>query len=398
MQKFYSLALLCLVLATRVSAQTNPVISSFSQNGILVCTKLEPGTVAVVEWASSLTGPWTNSWAGLEGIVVGTNASIEVNVPMFYRVRGTPVQPLAIKASVTTITIGEASSDTFTVRLSAQPAANVAVNLASQDTGACTVSPVAMTFTPANWSTPQQATVTGVHDADVADELVTVHLSSPGLTTQNVSVSVMDDDVLAIEASPTSVTVSENGTSVFQARLSAQPISTVNVSVASQNTAKATASPSAISFTPANWNTYQTVTASGVNDADAATENVDVSLSALGVIGRTVPVTVVDDDVQNIVLSTNALTLGESGSGSFTIRLAAQPVGNITVNLASQDTGACTIAPSAMIFTAANWSTPQTAAASGVDDADTADEIVMINVSSPALTTQTVSVTVMDDD
>lgn len=51
-----------------------------------------------------------------------------------------------------------------------------------------------------------------------------------------------------------------------------------------------------------------------------------------------------------------------------------------------------------MIFTAANWSTPQTAAASGVDDADTADEIVMINVSSPALTTQTVSVTVMDDD
>jgi hypothetical protein len=35
-----------------------PVITSFSQNGLLVCTNLQPGTVANVEWASSLSGPW----------------------------------------------------------------------------------------------------------------------------------------------------------------------------------------------------------------------------------------------------------------------------------------------------------------------------------------------------
>ena len=65
-----------------------PVISSFGQNGILVCTNLQPGTVAGVEWASSLAGPWQTNWAGLDAVTVNSNATISVSVPMFYRVRG----------------------------------------------------------------------------------------------------------------------------------------------------------------------------------------------------------------------------------------------------------------------------------------------------------------------
>ena len=65
-----------------------PVISSFSQNGVLVCTNLQPGTVASVEWASSLSGPWQTNWAGLDAVTVNSNTTISVSVPMFYRVRG----------------------------------------------------------------------------------------------------------------------------------------------------------------------------------------------------------------------------------------------------------------------------------------------------------------------
>jgi hypothetical protein len=65
-----------------------PVICSFSQNGVLVCTNLQPGTVASVEWASSLSGPWNTNWAGLDAVMVATNGTISVSVPMFYRVRG----------------------------------------------------------------------------------------------------------------------------------------------------------------------------------------------------------------------------------------------------------------------------------------------------------------------
>jgi len=70
-----------------------PVISSFSQNGQLVCANLATGTVASVEWASSLSGPWNTNWAGLDAVVVGSNSTITVSVPMFYRVRGVAYIP-----------------------------------------------------------------------------------------------------------------------------------------------------------------------------------------------------------------------------------------------------------------------------------------------------------------
>lgn len=76
-------------LSAGTAAAQSPVISSFSQNGVLVCTNLQPGTVASVEWAPSLSGPWTN-WAGAIGfdaLLAAANGSVTVSVPMFYRVR-----------------------------------------------------------------------------------------------------------------------------------------------------------------------------------------------------------------------------------------------------------------------------------------------------------------------
>lgn len=84
-----SVCLLFLAVALPAFGQ-GPVISSFSHNGELVCTNLEPGTLASVEWACSVNGPWTNTWAGLTGVTVASNGQIRVSVPMFYRVRGIP--------------------------------------------------------------------------------------------------------------------------------------------------------------------------------------------------------------------------------------------------------------------------------------------------------------------
>jgi len=66
------------------------VIESLSSNGELICTGFRPGSTATVEWAPTVNGPWTNSWAGLEAVVVGPDGTIKVKVPMFYRVRGEP--------------------------------------------------------------------------------------------------------------------------------------------------------------------------------------------------------------------------------------------------------------------------------------------------------------------
>ena len=83
------LSLCALAFGANVAAHAAvPVITSFSGNGVLVASNLVAGSVATVEWASSLSGPWTNTWAGLDAVTVGSNGVISVSVPMFYRVRG----------------------------------------------------------------------------------------------------------------------------------------------------------------------------------------------------------------------------------------------------------------------------------------------------------------------
>jgi formylglycine-generating enzyme required for sulfatase activity len=91
------LSLGALALGATVAAHAAaPVITSFSGNGVLVCSNLAAGSVAAVEWASSATGPWTNNWAGLEAVTVDANGMIQVSVPMFYRVRGTNSVPFGM--------------------------------------------------------------------------------------------------------------------------------------------------------------------------------------------------------------------------------------------------------------------------------------------------------------
>jgi len=82
--RFFFIALALFVGVSQVKAQA-PVISSFSQNGVLTCSGLYPGTSATVEWASSLSGPWNT----FSNYTAATNGTITASVPMFYRVRGT---------------------------------------------------------------------------------------------------------------------------------------------------------------------------------------------------------------------------------------------------------------------------------------------------------------------
>ena len=88
------LGLGAMALGVCVAAQAAaPVITSYSENGVLVCSNLVPGSVASLEWASALpNGPWSN-WPGMEAVLVDSNGMIQVNVPMWFRVRGTNSPP-----------------------------------------------------------------------------------------------------------------------------------------------------------------------------------------------------------------------------------------------------------------------------------------------------------------
>lgn len=69
----------------------SPVISSFSQNGELVCTNLMPGSVATVLEASTVTGPWTTNATAVSVTSNGTfqlSGLVSQTGSKFYRVRG----------------------------------------------------------------------------------------------------------------------------------------------------------------------------------------------------------------------------------------------------------------------------------------------------------------------
>lgn len=86
---WFAVATLSLLLAVH-SAIGQPVITSFSQNGVLICSNLAPNSAATVVWSSSPTGPWHSDWSTLTAVAADTNGAVQLSVPMFYRVMQLP--------------------------------------------------------------------------------------------------------------------------------------------------------------------------------------------------------------------------------------------------------------------------------------------------------------------
>lgn len=70
-------------------------ILSLTPNGALTWTGPAAKGSYRVEWAPTVNGPWSASWAALTN-VPATGASVTVAVPMFYRVVYTPPPPTLV--------------------------------------------------------------------------------------------------------------------------------------------------------------------------------------------------------------------------------------------------------------------------------------------------------------
>jgi hypothetical protein len=310
----------------------------------------------------------------------------------------------AFNVSQLTLDVTEAGSTaTFTVELDRAPATDVVVSVTSADLGEATVDVSSLTFTAANWNTPQTVTVTGVDDAiDDGDQntditLAIVAASSDdafdALADQQVVVTTEDDDAAGFTLSQTAVTVTEAGsTASFTVELKTEPVSDVVVSVTSADLGEATVSPATLTFTAANWNTPQTVTVAGVDDAvDDGDQNTDITLAIVAASSddafdalsdQQVVVTNEDNDAAGFTLSQTALTVTEAGStATFTIELDAEPVSDVVVSVTSADTGEATVSPAVLTFTSENWDAAQTVTVTGVADNEAdGDQQVMVSI------------------
>ena len=230
---------------------------------------------------------------------LATTQSIAISV--------TDVAEQGISASQSSLTVGEAGTNTYTLVLNDAPTADVVVTPTSNNTNAATVSS-ALTFTMANWATPQTVTVTGVNDANPTNESVTISHSATSSDTgynavsiASVAVTLADDDAAGITQSATSATIGEASTGTYTVVLNAQPTSNVTITLTSNDTTAATVT-SSLTFTSGNWHTPQTVTITGVNDADSVNETVTISHALSGggynaVTMTNFTATMTDDDV-----------------------------------------------------------------------------------------------------
>src|SRR5262245_33493997 len=141
-----------------------------------------------------------------------------------------------IQTSVTSLNVNEGGSAQFGVRLSSAPASNVTVNVArlSGDTDLSVSGGATLTFTPTNFGTFQNVTISAAEDADSTNGSAVFRVSSTGLPNVDVTANEVDNDPtpIAIQTSVTTLGVNEGMTAQFGVRLSAAPASNVTVNVA----------------------------------------------------------------------------------------------------------------------------------------------------------------------
>jgi hypothetical protein len=101
---------------------------------------------------------------------------------------------------------------------------------------------------------------------------------------------------------------------------------------------------------------------------------------------------------QRCVPSVATLIVVEGGTANFTVTLAEAPVADVTAGIASADLDAATVAPTTLVFTAANFNTPQTVTVSGVEDGDMMDETTTVTCTATGIPPAAVMLTVTDND
>ena len=164
-------------------------------------------------------------------------------------------------------------------------------------------------------------------------------------------------------------------TNTYTIVLDTEPTDTVTVAISSNNTdVTLSASPLTV------WDTALTVTVSAAEDADSTHDTATVTHTVTGgdynfVIN--VIVTVTDNDTPGVTVTPPSLTVGEGGTGRYTVRLNTQPSGNVMVAISSNNTDV-TVSSSTLTFTTTSWSTEQTVTVSAGQDADAANDMATL--------------------
>jgi hypothetical protein len=186
--------------------------------------------------------------------------------------RGPGVTVSPVSGLVTTASGGSAS---FIVLLNSPPHADVTLALISTNPAEGSLSTSSLTFTPLDWNTPHTVTIVGLDD-HVADGNATYAIvPTPttsldavynGLNAPDVTVTNINTDTAAVAVRLVSPPATVPGsTETFQVVLASQPTATVLIPFQVSAPDAGAPSTTLLTFSPADWDTPQTVSVIGVN-------------------------------------------------------------------------------------------------------------------------------------
>jgi len=263
-------------------------------------TVTDNGSTAITGWTLSwsyagnqtLTSGWNGTWSQSGQQVTVANASYNGSLAAGastqaganFNYSGTNTAPTSvtctpagstppppptpsITASASSLQVTQGSTGTFTLDLSQAPSASVTVSVAASGNTGLTESPSSLTFTPANYATPQTVTVT----ANAAGTgTTTFTASASGYTTATVTATEVASSSgtggacgsgLTLQANPAQFAVGNGQTEVFGVSLNQAPSAAVAVTVTrtSGNVGLSVTSGSTLTLSSSNWNLPQPV-------------------------------------------------------------------------------------------------------------------------------------------
>jgi hypothetical protein len=295
-----------------------------------------------------------------------------------------PATGVTIQETGSTNVSEDGVTDTYSVVLDTEPTANVTITVSSD--GQVSGSPTSLTFTPSNWNTAQTVTVSaqndnvaeGSHTGTVSHSASSADPGYNGISIASVTANITDNDSAGVTITPSggSTNVSEDGaTDDYTVELTSQP--TANVTITVNGDGQASGTPTSLVFTPGNWSTAQTVTASA-NDDDVEEGNHTGTISHSassgdgnynGISIDNVTANITDNDNAGVVVteSGGSTNVAEGGAtDTYTVVLTSQPTVNVSISVSGD--GQASGSPTPLVFTSGNWDTAQTVTASAVDD------------------------------
>jgi hypothetical protein len=291
--------------------------------------------------------------------------------------------------------------DSYSVVLTSQPSADVQITMTPvANVG---VSPASLAFTAANWNVPQVVVVSAVDDRIVeGPHTGTISHSASGggytgVAIADVVASVTDNDSAAYQFTTASSSHDEaGGSAVIAVSLQfdtsgtgpialASPIS-VPVSVAAGSTAIDGihySLPASNVVFPVGGGTQAfvvTLLDNAIADGDrtlllalgtATGGGAGMSSAVVAGTPATHTLAILDNDVAGVVIvqpggSTHVVEGG--ASASYTIELRSQPTADVLITITPDDQ--LSVAPTQLVFTAANWNMAQTVTVTAIDDDD----------------------------